>query len=288
MPPARRRRRRGADRVLCHLAAARDPRRRRGGRADRGQPEARRRQRRGARLRREERRAALELGPGASGLDPARRLAGEQPALHGGHRERLVDPLGRRSPRPGLRAHRQRRARLLRRQPAWPRPLLQLDGGARRRDGRRALALPDRSPRRLGLRRPGPAHAGRPARAGAAGSRRRAGDQDGARLPAGSRDGRALVPGRGAPGAGQRRPWRDALADAALPDPPAAAAPAAPRARGRLGLHAVGSRQVRGDDRGAALRGPLHAAQPARLDRVPEPRRRPELGRRLDRSRSRT
>ena len=167
--------------------------------------------------------------PVPPGWTPPAGLAERRPALHGGHRERLVDPVGRRGARPGLRADRQCRAGLFRREPPRPRLLLELHRRARRADRRRPLALPDRPPRRLGLRRAGAADARRAARRGPDRSRRRAGDEDGARVPARSRDRRAALPGRGAARARERRRGRDAVADAALPDPSAAAASGAAR-----------------------------------------------------------
>ena len=94
---------------------------------------------------------------------------------------------------------------------------------------------------------------------------RRAGHEDGARLPARPRDRRAALPGRGAAGAAGRRAGRDALADAALPD--------ASRRRctrrdltpeDAWGFTPWDRGKCRGDDRGAALRGHLHAAEPRR------------------------
>ncbi len=155
---------------------------------DRRQQPPRHDVRRGPGLRREDRGAALDV-PSAAGRLARRR------------RQHLVAPHRRRGQRPRLSAGRQRQPRLLRRQP----PRRQRPRQQRRRaeggDRRGRVGVPDRPPRRLGLRRrlaaaplPGPS---RPLR------RRRI--EDRAPVPLRSDHRQAALPDRRAQGAGERR-----------------------------------------------------------------------------------
>ena len=155
---------------------------------DRRQQPPRHDVRRGPGLRREDRGAALDV-PSA-----ARRLARRR-------RQHLVAPHRRRGQRPRLSAGRQRQPRLLRRQP----PRRQRPRQQRRRaeggDRRGRLGVPDRPPRRLGLRRrlaaaPLP-RTSRP--------RRRRRIEDRAPVPLRSDHRQAALPHRRAQGAGERR-----------------------------------------------------------------------------------
>ena len=207
-----------ARRVPDHVAARDGRRHRRRRFRDRRQ-----RPRRGARgfgacLRRQDRRAALGVGP-----DPARRersrgvdLAGRATADRR-PRQRLGADGGGRGARPRVRADQQPQPGLLRRPAPRRQPARQLRRRPRGRDGPGAVELPDRASRHLGLRR-----------AGAAGpvfrlARRRAarrggpGDEDRLRLRPGPRHGRAVPARRGTAGSADGRSGRAALADAAVP-----------------------------------------------------------------------
>ena len=162
---AARRDRRGGARlgVLPDLAAARDRRPRRDRRARRRSAQDRCAVGRRARVRRAHGQARVGVGSGAAGLEA--RSAARGRALPARHAERVGAALGRRRAPARVRAHGQSVARQLRRAAARHRLLRELHGRARCGDGQGGLALPDRAPRHLGLRRAGAA-AALPAREG--------------------------------------------------------------------------------------------------------------------------
>ena len=258
-------------------------------------------ERRGARLRRADRRAALGVGRGGAGdrgrrrgragrgagaagaSDPA--AASRQPTrptrppaaarasaaapdrpLDARHRQRVVGDLGRRRARAGLPTDRQRGARLLGRRTERQRLLVGVGGGAPRRHRRGGLALPDRAPRSLGLRRAGAADAGHAPARRRRRSRAGAGDQDGDPVRPRSAHRRVVVPDRGAPGAADRRSRRDHVADAAVPGGAAAADGHHARPRRRVRAARLRRSQVPRDDRSrcagtACTRRPACAAR---------------------------
>ena len=213
--PARGDRRHEARGVRRDLAARRARRPRDHGRARARQPPHRRAGRRGARVGCAHGRARVGVGSGAAGQPRVSgRVRARVPARHG----QCVDGvLGRPRVRPRLRAHGQHVARLLRRPARRPRLLLELGRRARRRHRSRALALPHRAPRPLGLRRALAARVPRLPRERRRGSRADPGHQDGPPVLPRSAQRRAAVPRRGAPGSAGRRARRDAVADAAVP-----------------------------------------------------------------------
>ena len=102
--------------------------------------------------------------------------------------------------------------------PPGQQPVRQLAGRARRAHRQAALALPARASRSVGLRPAAGAEAADDPAERPQHRRRRAGDQ--ARLPVRvrARDRTTDLADRGAPGAAVRRPRRDDVADAAVPD----------------------------------------------------------------------
>ena len=158
---------------------------------------------------------------------------------------------------------------LLRRRAQGPRLLLVVGHRAARRYGRARLALPDRAPRSVGLRRRRAAVADRRPEGRRDDPRRRAGHEDGTRLRAAPRDGRAGVAGRGTPGRSGRRARRDLRADAALPHAPEAAAPREAHGRRRVRLRALGRNACR--DAIAGLRSDGMFTPPSREGSIQYP-----------------
>ena len=86
--------------------------------------------------------------PGRSGVPRVARCDGPEDRCG----ERVVGAVGGPRARPGVRAHGQRCARLLRRAAPGRQPLREFHRGASRRDRPSGLGVPDRAPRPLGLR----------------------------------------------------------------------------------------------------------------------------------------
>ena len=213
--------------VRAHLPGRGVRKRRRG-----GEPRQRRRAARPERRRARPRRAH---GPGPLAL-PLRAPAGRARTRNLGRRlgegprghQRVVAHERRRDAAARLRPPHVARVRLLGRRPPGREPLRQQSRRARVRDGEAALALPDRPPRRVGLRPPRPSRprdpeAKRPGRA-----RGGPGDQDGVRLRPRPGDGGAAVPGGGAPGAPEPARGRVPPPHPALPGEAASPWPASP------------------------------------------------------------
>jgi hypothetical protein len=201
--PRRSRHRRGpgalAGRVPGHFASRRRRRSRHRGLGGGRQPADRRPQRSDPRLRRSRRCAALELGSGTARLRPCGG-AGERRGPCAGNAQRVGCDVRRRGTRPGVRADGERGARLLPRPARRDEPLRQLAGRSARCNRRGRVALPDRSQRPLGLRRPGPADPRHAGARRAARSRRDPGHEDGLPLRPRPGDGRAGLSRRRAPG----------------------------------------------------------------------------------------
>ena len=282
---ARGHRRRAALGVLPDLAAARGRRRGRGRRARRRQPARRRAA--PAWCARSTRAPARCAGPGIPCRRAARRERPGAGATARGtpnvwsilsadpERGLVFVPTGNAV------------ARLLRRRARRPRLLRELGRRAARVDGRSVrLALPDRAPRRLGLRR---ARAADAPRARASRGRARAPrvaqiTKMGHLFLLDRATGEPLFPVEERPVPQGGVPGETLSPTQPFPTHPPPLHPREARARGRVGLHALGPRRS-APRRSAALplRGHLHAAVARGLDPVPEQRGRAELGRRLDR-----
>ena len=218
-----------------------------------------------ARLRRPDRRAALDLPhhPAAGGVRE-RHVGGRLLGIHRQHRR--LDPDDRRH-RAGHRlpAGRDSHQRLLRRAPAGRQPVRREPRRGRCRDRGADLALPVRPSSRLGLRRPVRADPGRHHRRRPRDKGDRAADQAGLGLRLRPRHRRAGLAHRGAPRAGRRHSRRVVLAHPALPHQAAAVRAA--------GVRAGGDHR---SDPGARGRGATH--RPAVPLRPPSSRRRSRAG----------
>ena len=185
--------------------------------------------RRDPRLRRGDRQARLGVGHVQS--RPYRGAAG-RPDLHPRHAQHVDIARRRQRTRLRLRAPRQLRRRLLRRQPQGMRERVQQFPGRHRRHHRQAgLALPDRPLRPLGLRSRVAAIGGRRVARQRYGAGRDPAEQAGRDLHARQEDRQIPVPGRRAHGAERRRRSRQLVADPALLGIRHARPAAAPRER---------------------------------------------------------
>ena len=208
--------------------------------------------------------------------------------LHQGHAQRLDQPVGRRIARAGLPADRQLGGRLLRRQPQALRGEVRLvDRRRRRRHRPAALVVPDRAPRPLGLR---------PRLAGDAGRFPERRHDDRRRWSCRASTARStcsIAPpaSRSLPVTETPVPQGAAAGDFTAPTQPIS--PSMPdiigpnlHREGRLGHHADRPADLQDPVHARSLRGPLHAAEPAGLDRLSRLQRRRRLGRRRRRSRA--
>ena len=228
-----------------------------------GEPE-----RRSARVRRAQRRAALELEPDPGEPRPDRR------------RQCLAADFGRCGARPRLSADHQRQPRLFRRAARGRRQM----GRFRRRlvgqDRQARLGVPARAPRSVGLRHRRPAGSRHPAPQGCRDAGRHPREQDRQSLCARARDRQAGFRRRRAPGAKERRRRRRCVADTALSARAAAPRAAAPRRIRGVGCHTAGARGLSRGNGKAALRRDFHTAGRARDHRLSGQSRGHELERR--------
>ena len=210
-------------------------------------------ERRSAGLRCRDRQAQMDLGSGSAGPICARSGLVEEPQRPPRRRrQRLVRHRGGSLAQPGLRANEQSQRRLFRRRAARRQPVLGFDRRAAWGHRGACLALPDGSPRSVGLRRRVAANPVRLAQGRPHGRRGGGGLQDGPSLHPRSRDRDAVDSRRGASCPQERRPWRGGITDTALPDGAACARAHDLDCRRRLGRDGRGSRLVPRDDERAA------------------------------------
>ena len=172
-------------------------------------------------------RIAMDLAPDTTGSKGSGvRLVARRQRRTNGRRERLVDNDGRSRARSDLRAHVERRTRLLRRASSRRQPLRELDCRAARLHRPPRLALPDRSSRSLGLRQRLAACARHGHARWQVRSRRRPGDQDRDAVRAAPRDGRSRFSDRGAQSSCKHDPRRGGLSNATVHDGYTSAEPA--------------------------------------------------------------